>query len=83
MEMLQSTVRFRALFLVFYYSELTVLSDWVVENGSIMNTNSSGGELAMILTKENGGTRLSSTRYVHYGTITARRECIHPPSPTS
>jgi hypothetical protein len=26
----------------------------------------------MILTEANGGTRLSSTRYVHYGTITAR-----------
>jgi len=36
-----------------------------------MNTNSSGGELAMILTENNGGTRLSSTRYVHYGTISA------------
>jgi beta-glucanase (GH16 family) len=37
-----------------------------------MNTNSSGGELALLLTQGNGGTRLSSTRYVHYGTITAR-----------
>lgn len=39
-----------------------------------MNTNSSGGELALLLTKDNGGTRISSTRHVHYGTITARRE---------
>jgi len=39
-----------------------------------MNTNSSGGELAMLLTQDNGGTRLSSTRYVYYGTITATRE---------
>ncbi|GLB42282.1 putative glycosyl hydrolases family 16 [Lyophyllum shimeji] len=46
--------------------------DWVVNSGTIMNTNVSGGELAMILTENNGGTRLSSTRYVHYGTITAR-----------
>jgi hypothetical protein len=37
-----------------------------------MNTNTSGGELAMLLTQENGGTRLSSTRYLHYGTVTAR-----------
>ncbi|TFY65760.1 hypothetical protein EVG20_g5337 [Dentipellis fragilis] len=44
--------------------------DWVVNQGNIMNTNSSGGELVMILTESNGGTRLSSTRYVHYGTIT-------------
>ena len=27
----------------------------------------------MILTETNGGTRLSSTRYVHYGTISATR----------
>ncbi|KAJ8507677.1 hypothetical protein ONZ45_g9967 [Pleurotus djamor] len=46
--------------------------DWVVDKGNIMNTNSSGGELALLLTKENGGTRISSTRHVHYGTITAR-----------
>lgn len=38
-----------------------------------MNTNSSGGELVLLLTETNGGTRISSTRYVHYGTITARR----------
>ena len=46
--------------------------DWVVEQGNIMNTNSSGGELVLTLTEANKGTRLSSTRYVHYGTITAR-----------
>jgi beta-glucanase (GH16 family) len=46
--------------------------DFVVDKGQIMNTNSSGGELAILLTKEKGGTRLSSTRYVHYGTITAK-----------
>ena len=36
-----------------------------------MNTNANGGELVMMLTQDNGGTRLSSTRYVYYGTITA------------
>ncbi|KAJ7359638.1 glycoside hydrolase family 16 protein [Mycena albidolilacea] len=46
--------------------------DFIVESGNIMNTNSSGGELAMLLTQENGGTRISSTRYLHYGTVTAR-----------
>ncbi|KAF5357158.1 hypothetical protein D9756_006430 [Leucocoprinus leucothites] len=46
--------------------------DWVVDKGNIMNTNSSGGELALLLTQDNGGTRLSSTRYVYYGTITAK-----------
>lgn len=45
--------------------------DWVVNSGNIMNTNTSGGELALLLTEDNGGTRVSSTRYVHYGTITA------------
>ncbi|XP_006463217.1 hypothetical protein AGABI2DRAFT_194108 [Agaricus bisporus var. bisporus H97] len=46
--------------------------DWVVNKGNIMNTNSSGGELVLTLTEENGGTRLSSTRYVYYGTISAK-----------
>lgn len=48
--------------------------DWVLNQGQIINTNQSGGELAMILTETNGGTRLSSTRYVHYGKITTRRK---------
>jgi hypothetical protein len=39
--------------------------DWVVDTGSAFNTNSSGGELALTLTQSNGGTLLSSTRYVH------------------
>jgi len=43
--------------------------DWTVDKGQIMN---SGGELGLVLTETNGGTRISSTRYVHYGTITAR-----------
>ncbi|TCD63486.1 hypothetical protein EIP91_005345 [Steccherinum ochraceum] len=46
--------------------------DWTVDKGNVINTNSSGGELGLILTEANGGTRLSSTRYVHYGKITAR-----------
>jgi beta-glucanase (GH16 family) len=46
--------------------------DWTLDKGNIMNTNSSGGELALLLTEANGGTRISSTRYVHYGKITAR-----------
>ncbi|PFH50606.1 glycoside hydrolase family 16 protein [Amanita thiersii Skay4041] len=46
--------------------------DWVVDKGNIMNTNTTGGELVLLLTQDNGGTRLSSTRYVHYGAITAR-----------
>lgn len=46
--------------------------DWVVDKGNIINTNSSGGELALLLTETNGGTRLSSTRYVYYGTVTAK-----------
>ncbi|KAH9061138.1 glycoside hydrolase family 16 protein [Lactarius vividus] len=45
--------------------------DWVLNQGDISNTNSSGGELVLMLTRNNGGTRISSTRYVHYGKITA------------
>ncbi|KAJ1311229.1 hypothetical protein OPQ81_009729 [Rhizoctonia solani] len=45
--------------------------DFVLEKGNIFNTNQNGGELVLTLTKANGGTRISSTRYVHYGTITA------------
>ncbi|KAH9171400.1 glycoside hydrolase family 16 protein [Lactarius sanguifluus] len=45
--------------------------DWVLNQGDISNTNSSGGELVLMLTRNNGGTRISSTRYVHYGIITA------------
>jgi hypothetical protein len=47
--------------------------DWVLHQGTIFNTNSSGGELALILNQNNGGTRISSTRYVHYGKMTATR----------
>ncbi|KAJ7060985.1 glycoside hydrolase family 16 protein [Mycena amicta] len=46
--------------------------DFVVDNGNIINTGANGGELVMMLTQDNGGTRISSTRYLHYGTVTAR-----------
>ncbi|KAJ7118681.1 glycoside hydrolase family 16 protein [Mycena crocata] len=46
--------------------------DFTLESGNIMNTNTSGGELAMLLTEANGGTRISTTRYMHYGTATVR-----------
>ncbi|PSS36956.1 hypothetical protein PHLCEN_2v1172 [Hermanssonia centrifuga] len=55
-----------------YYDGNATEYDWVLDKGNVINTNSSGGELALLLTETNGGTRLSSTRYVHYGTITAR-----------
>lgn len=55
-----------------YYDGNASAYDFVVNQGNIMGTNTSGGELAMILTESNGGTRLSSTSYVHYGQITAR-----------
>lgn len=45
--------------------------DFVLEKGNIFNTNQNGGELVLTLTEANGGTRISSTRYVHYGTISA------------
>ena len=55
-----------------HYDGNATAFDWVLDKGDIMNTNSSGGELGMLLTETNGGTRLSSTRYVHYGKISAR-----------
>lgn len=52
----------------------TIFTDWVVEQGSIINTTSNGeAAVALLLTEKGGGTLLSSTRYVHYGQITARR----------
>lgn len=55
-----------------YYDGNATEYDWTLDKGTIINTNSSGGELALLLTETNGGTRLSSTRYLHYGTVTAR-----------
>lgn len=56
-----------------YYGGNATEYDWTLDKGQIINTNSSGGELALLLTETNGGTRISSTRYLHYGTVTARR----------
>lgn len=52
--------------------------DWAVDKGNIMNTNTSGRELALLLTQDNGGTKISSTRYIHYGTVTARSKRLFP-----
>jgi len=47
--------------------------DWVLQQGSILNTTSDGeAAIALTLTEQGGGTLLSSTRYVHYAKITAR-----------
>ena len=48
--------------------------DWIVNQGNILNTNQNGGELVLTLTQANAGTRISSTRYMHYGTVTTRSE---------
>lgn len=45
-----------------------------MDTGVIWNTGKNGGELALTLMKEGGGTRLSSTRFLHYGTVTATSE---------
>ncbi|KAJ7454657.1 concanavalin A-like lectin/glucanase domain-containing protein [Mycena latifolia] len=42
--------------------------DWVLDGGAV---NVANGELSMLLTETNSGVRLSSTRFIHYGTITA------------
>ena len=54
-----------------YFDGNATKYDWVVNSGTILNSTT--GEMTMTLTEDNGGTRLSSTRYVHYGTITTRR----------
>lgn len=59
-----------------YYDGNATEYDWVLDKGNVINTNTSGGELGLLLTESNGGTRLSSTRYVHYGKMTARREFV-------
>lgn len=59
-----------------YYDGNATEYDWVLDKGNIINTNSSGGELALLLTETNGGTRISSTRYVHYGKIAAKRKPV-------
>lgn len=46
--------------------------DWTVDKGEVQLDN---GELALILTESNGGTRISTTRYVHYGKISASSTC--------
>lgn len=55
-----------------YYTGNATEYDWTVDQGQIINTNSSGGEMALTLTQAGGGSRVSSTQYVHYGTITTR-----------
>ncbi|KAK7685919.1 hypothetical protein QCA50_010728 [Cerrena zonata] len=54
-----------------YYGGNATAWDWVLDKGNVINTNTSGGELALLLTETNGGTRISSTRYLHYGKVTA------------
>jgi len=51
------------------YDGNATLHDFVVSSGDVFI--SSNDELVLTLTKANNGTRMSTTRYVHYGTITA------------
>lgn len=55
-----------------HYNGNSSAYDWVVDKGNVINTGKNGGEVALLLTKDNGGTRISSTKYMHYGTVTAR-----------
>lgn len=52
------------------------LADWTLDKGDLSLTKDN--EVALILTETNGGTRISSTRYVHYGQITATSTCTAP-----
>ena len=48
---------------------------WVtLDKGELSLTTDN--EVVLILTESNGGTRISSTRYVHYGKITASRALL-------
>jgi len=51
-----------------FYDGNATAHDFIVDKGNIQQSN---GELGVILTQDNGGTRLSSTRYVYYGRMTA------------
>jgi beta-glucanase (GH16 family) len=48
--------------------------DWTIDGGNI---DVADGNLVMILTEQNHGVRVSSTRFVHYGTITATLKTGH------
>ncbi|KAG9004295.1 hypothetical protein FRB94_006822 [Tulasnella sp. JGI-2019a] len=51
------------------YDGNATLHDFVVDKGEVFLSDAN--ELVLTLTQTNNGTRMSSTRYVHYGTITA------------
>jgi len=51
------------------YEGNSTLHAWTIDAGS--TRSSTNKELSLVLTETNNGTRISSTRYVHYGTITA------------
>jgi len=46
--------------------------DFTLDKGDLYNLNDSAGDLALLLTETNGGTRMSSTRYMWYGTVEAK-----------
>lgn len=59
------------------------ITDWVLQQGSVLNTTSNGqAAVALTLTEEGGGSLLSSTRYIHYGRVTARCTFTPPFSPS-
>lgn len=71
MAMLVNTVRLsQSLIWVLILTIGMWCSDWVIEKGDVVNLNSTEGELALLLTQTNGGTKIASTRYLHYGTVT-------------
>lgn len=46
--------------------------DFTLDKGDLYNLNDSAGDLALLLTETNGGTRISSAHYMWYGTVTAK-----------
>lgn len=44
---------------------------WTIDQGTPQLSKDNGGGVTLVLTETNNGTRISSTKYVHYGTISA------------
>lgn len=56
-----------------YNIRLNKKTDWTLDGGDMKVTN---GALELQLTQSNGGTKISSTRYVHYGQFSAESSYI-------
>jgi len=51
--------------------------DWTIDQGKVLYPTAQQPGLALLLTEANGGTRISSTRYIMYGQVTVRMKTSH------